>query len=926
MPSLGLSLALPRTAGTFYDPDALSYFAAASITDPIGKEQINTFVRGIKSLGLYNNMVAWPLRSTQNAGTGTTAYSLGGLGTYDGTLTNDPTWGTGGITFDGTDDYIQTGFASGLSEFSIFSVTTSNSTGVRYEYSKDFVTSNREFGVFQQANGITNFFVRNSSGLIQTPAGAYTTDCKLHCFRASSSVNKLRRNNGSDVTGTTGTLTQGTTSLRFGALAALVPTSFFIGSISSVILFNTALTDSQTSAVYYLYQSTLGAGLGLPDADASAYIARAGVTDTTGQQQINDFVVGVKKLGLYNNMVAWPLRSTQNAGTGVTAYSLGGLGTYDGTLTGPTGLPTWGTTGITFDGVDDYIDTTLGTVQPELTAISVSTPTGTSTAWEITKSNLTTSREFEIAQVNSFSRLIATISGVAVSTVGNSYSPGDCRFVCARMSESFRKIRTNNRSDTSATGSTRPSLAVNVRIGADSGIIPVSFPGVIHSSILFNKALTDSETDSMYALYQSTLGAGLGLPEPSQTFYRNFAANKALNLGLGPNISFTRASAANYFNSAGVLTSAAVNEPRFDHDPVTLASKGLLVEVQRTNLALRSAELSDAAWNKTTSPVTVTADQIAAPDGTTSGDLIAATTDSDDHLAYQPISGATAGAVYTMSIFVKQGTQRYIIFGDRGDAVWRLLTFDFNTLSISGTFNLTSSSVTSVGNGWYRLTATATRTNTSSYQIAIGFGNSATHNSPPVYVASASDNFYAWGAQLEEGAFASSYIGTAGASATRSSDLPTVTAISSFYNQDEGTIFVQQSQAVINHTTSFRFLEISNAGAAFRKPIMEIQTNNVATFSTLGGTTTGVSNSSNTVSANTVYKIACAYKTNDLRGALNGTLTSADTTVDVATPVVDRMTIGYSTSIPSFQVSCHIQKIAYYNTRLTDAQMQSLTT
>ena len=107
---------------------------------------------------------------------------------------------------------------------------------------------------------------------------------------------------------------------------------------------------------------------------------------------------------------------------------------------------------------------------------------------------------------------------------------------------------------------------------------------------------------------------------------------------------------------------------------------------------------------------------------------------------------------------------------------------------------------------------------------------------------------------------------------------------------------------------------------------MAIETNNLAVFTTLGGSPTGVSVSSGTVSANTVYKIACAYASNNFRGALNGTLTSADTTVDVATPVVDRMSIGYATSIPSFQVSCHIQKVEYYPTRISDARMQSLTT
>jgi hypothetical protein len=671
----------------------------------------------------------------------------------------------------------------------------------------------------------------------------------------------------------------------------------------------------------------LGLGLGAQinesnsfDPDALRYFATAGVTDATGRSQINTFVRGIKSLGLYNNMVAWPLRSTQNAGTGVTAYSLGGLGTFDGTLTNG---PTWGTSGIAFDGTDDYLLTTFTTGLSELTAFSVATPSSKlSLQLEMAKDNNSTAREWGLFTWNAglqrsyvFNSTQQIVNGPAHQTT--------IRSMCMRASASVNKLRRNNESDSTGAVGTLTQSTNPIGIASSSIGERWWFQGTIHASILFNTALTDSQTSAVYYLYQSTLGADLGLPD--QTFARDFATNKTLNHGTGPNISFVRASAANYFNSAGVLTSAAVDVPRFDHDPVTLESKGLLVEVQRTNLALRSAEFSDAAWNKTIGPVTVTADQIAAPDGTTSADLIAATTDNDDHFAVQTISGATAVA-YTMSIFVKQGTQRYIILGDRGDAVWRFLTFDFNTLSISGTTNLTSSSVTSVGNGWYRLTATATRTNTGSYQIFVGFSNVATSSTPPTYAASASDNFYAWGAQLEVGAFATSYIGTAGASATRSSDLPTVTPIDSFYNQNEGTIFVQQSQAVINHTTSFRFLEISNSSGLLRKPFLTVDTENLVVCTTLGGVNTANINSSAAVSANTVYKVICAYASNNFRGALNGTLMNLDTTVDVATPVVDRMTLGHSTSIPSQQISCHIQKVEYYPTRITDARMQSLTT
>jgi hypothetical protein len=583
----------------------------------------------------------------------------------------------------------------------------------------------------------------------------------------------------------------------------------------------------------------LGLGLGAQikgsnsfDPDALRYFATAGVTDATGRSQINTFVRGIKSLGLYNNMVAWPLRSTQNAGTGVTAYSLGGFGVYNGTLING---PTWGTGGITFDGANDYIPTGFTGALPAFTVFSIATPLNTGAiGTEISKDNLSTSREFGLLTpylgnhyFYVFNPTTRDISNLTYQTTIKS--------ICARASSTVLKYRKNNETDFSGTSGTLTTGSSNLTIGATTGGGSSRFYGTIHASIIFNTALTDSQTSAVYALYQTSLGAGLGLPD--QTFARDFATNKTLNHGTGPNISFVRASAANYFNSAGVLTSAAVDEPRFDHDPVTLESKGLLVEVARTNLLLNSASLS-------TQSVVVTA------------------------------------VPYTLSFY---GT---------------------GTITLSGV----STAGPLVGSGAFPTRSTLTFTPTAG-TLTLTVTGTVEY------------------AQLEAGSFASSYITTAGASATRSSDLPTVTPISSFYNQNEGTIFVQQSQAVISHITSFRFFEISNASPAiFRKPNMEIATNNLAVFSTLGGSPTGVSVSSGTVSANTVYKIACAYASNNFRGALNGTLTSADTTVDVATPVVDRMTIGYATSIPSFQVSCHIQKVEYYPTRISDARMQSLTT
>jgi hypothetical protein len=101
---------MPRTRTYGLDIDTIAFATRVKVGSgktilPENLKQINKFIIGIKKLGLWSSIICWPLRTIHNAGTGTTAYSLGGLGVYNGTLTNSPTWGFNGMSF-GTTGYI----------------------------------------------------------------------------------------------------------------------------------------------------------------------------------------------------------------------------------------------------------------------------------------------------------------------------------------------------------------------------------------------------------------------------------------------------------------------------------------------------------------------------------------------------------------------------------------------------------------------------------------------------------------------------------------------------------------------------------------------------------------------------------------------------------------------------------------------------
>ena len=139
-------LGFPSLTASF-DSDARAFVNTSGATE---RAAINHFVKGVKRLGLWSSMVCWPLRSTQNAGTGSTAYSLGGMGTYNGTLVNGPTWGADGITFDGTNDYINTNFTpSATDNVTVFSAAKRTSVAfgdIFTQLQQTLLISRNDFG------------------------------------------------------------------------------------------------------------------------------------------------------------------------------------------------------------------------------------------------------------------------------------------------------------------------------------------------------------------------------------------------------------------------------------------------------------------------------------------------------------------------------------------------------------------------------------------------------------------------------------------------------------------------------------------------------------------------------------------------------------------------------------------------------------
>ena len=383
-------------------------------------------------------------------------------------------------------------------------------------------------------------------------------------------------------------------------------------------------------------------------------------------------------------------------------------------------------------------------------------------------------------------------------------------------------------------------------------------------------------------------GIGLGLsgfrvnpPGFPATLDLNFASSLSLTSSSGITPSFSRASTGTFFNSSGVLTTAAVNGPRFNHvyNGSSWVSKGLLVEEQRTNLALYSQDFTNIYWTKT-APVTLTADDRVAPDGTQTGTKVVFTAVNQE--VYKSVS--LSGTPYTISLWV---------YGTNGETI---TLFDGNTVVL-----------TTLTGTWQRLVTTSSNT---------------THFDFGTFAGSTARTVWIWGAQLESGSFPTSYIPTTTAAVTRSADVCEITGgdFSGFWNASEGSVAAEWDR-IFNDTSGEKnavwFAQNSSSPGSIT---MGHELYNGSEYFL---SQADVALSATAPAAQTLGKSAVGYKLNNFGFSVNGAAVLTDTSSTVPT-TVDRLVVGNQGGY-SVYLNGHIARLRYYNTRLTDSQLQGLT-
>ncbi len=365
-------------------------------------------------------------------------------------------------------------------------------------------------------------------------------------------------------------------------------------------------------------------------------------------------------------------------------------------------------------------------------------------------------------------------------------------------------------------------------------------------------------------------------------------------------------------------TTDRLNVPRLDYSGGASCAS-LLLESQRSNLITYSESFDNAAWNKENA--TITANDTTSPDGTINADKINETATNTYHALSRSLI-VSSGNDYTISVFAKADERDYLILRSNFSGSNVNTTFDLNNGLV--TYNgHTSSSIESFSNGWHRCTVTSSSTVSSVNLAFLPSINNVSDNNLPTYLGVAGSGLHIYGAQLEEGSYPTSYIpSNSGSQTTRIADAASKTGISSLINSSEGTLFTEIS-SFTNGGVSRR-ISISDGTTSNRVTLeFDENANTIKGFMSSGGTLVGqiefvgIDQTDN-------LKIALTYSDSAFSLFINGAKRDTDTTIS-GTPIgLDRL--FYSSASGSLPFYGNVKQIQYYDSALTDQELQALTT
>jgi hypothetical protein len=376
----------------------------------------------------------------------------------------------------------------------------------------------------------------------------------------------------------------------------------------------------------------------------------------------------------------------------------------------------------------------------------------------------------------------------------------------------------------------------------------------------------------------------------------------------------TRSTTAFRTNASGILESVASGVPRLDY-PSAGGCPSLLVEPAATNLLLRSEEFDNAYWNL--SNTTIIPNAANAPNGTLTADKIYPTTTG----SIRSISRNTLITLnaHAGSVFAKwDGGTIEIITLTRGSLAD--ISFNVRTGQIVGTIPAgMTASISSFSDGWYRCAWAYNSANTLTfYQLVL----SSSANSFSV-TANGTDGIFLWGAQLETGSVATSYIPTTTATATRNADVISKTGVSGFIGQAFGTLYAEIDWRSRTESAARIIFGVEESGTN-NNIRLSFGGTNQNQISAVALNTTAVATSQAALGQfpDGITKIAAAYDASGIQLFVNGTALALGALTG-SYPPLNAVVLGNRNG--GQFLNDRIRAAAIYTTRLSNTELAQLT-
>lgn len=410
---------------------------------------------------------------------------------------------------------------------------------------------------------------------------------------------------------------------------------------------------------------------------------------------------------------------------------------------------------------------------------------------------------------------------------------------------------------------------------------------------------------------------GVGMQSSILQYVPNLFASAALDLdftlggSLNSKVTYTRANDATVVTSSGYIDDAFADVPRLDYDPVLKNCKGLLIEKASSNMLLYSEQFSKPNW-AVNNCLPNLGNQTASPFSAIKADVVTSSAAGAAYTSQNIVAGESS---YTFSVFVKQNTSTTV----------KLEIYNVTTAASLATKSANISEGTPFINGWYRHSV--------SVSSGITFGNTISFRIyPDNSNTGAGTSIYVFGASAEPlTSVPTSYIRTLTSARARSADSAIIngTNFSSWFSATSGTFYAEAQVATATPPNYSFMLEGSIPGGSDWATVT-IATGNSSTSAHIGvRMSTGGANITEswptTYSANQIIKGAAAYDTVGLSSGLawNGATVSPVNTADQF--IATQLNIGSRTGTVNF-FNGHIRRVSFWSSRLTNAQLQTITT